>query len=983
MTEIDSVPAGAGEDPFGVTLDADTDATPPPAPPVAGFEHRRAIASARARLFGGGPQLHIGRYRVDARLGAGGMGEVYLGHDAELGRKVALKRVRAEIGDALAQERLRREARALAKLSHPNVVQVYEIGEHERRTYLAMEFIDGQPLSRWLDALEGGRRRWRAVLDRFLAAGRGLAAAHHAGVIHRDFKPDNVLLGKDGGVRVVDFGLAVGSERAPLDGQDPVASPQATSEAPLGRLSAAGAVVGTIRYMPLEQLRGEEVDARSDQFSFCVALYEGLWGRPPFPPRSTSEHLAALEADAPRPPPKGKAPAGLWRAVRRGLSRDPRARWPSMAALLEALAALPRRRQRWAMGAGLAASFGIVVGAVALWPEDAIEPCAEIASELDGTWDAPRRAALTELYSRSALSHASDSRTRVLAALDAWSDEWVAARTDLCHDARAQRVETEVFARQRTACLLRQRARVGGLVDELLDPANRTAATLAAAVVATAELPSPSRCDAAMVAMGFDPPPAAIADEVAALDETIDAATELRLLGQLERGRETIATALARADALGYAPTRAEATAELAFYEFSAGEPLRAQARLHDAVDLAEASRHDRLAASLWTSMAMHAGAGQTLDPARAADHLRRASAAWARVEAPPEERARLAFARGQLAVALDDPETAALHLREALAELEERDSLERPAIHALLAEALRASDPEAALSELERALEDAERIWGPSHPETAPHVYNFALEQLRAGHPQRAEDLLERAADIWAQSLEHPHPNLANARSMRFELALRAGSFEEAEAEIEALDQALRELPEDDPMRASVETLRATLAGVRSRRAEALAHCERAIALLAPSVPASDPRLIHLRTESAAHLMAVGRLDEAAAIDRLLLAESALSPAAALPIHLGLAELELRQGALDAAEEALDAVEALALPSLGAHELSAALLRALLELRRGELSPARREAVHAALASTPFTAVQLEAWYEELALDPGERRALGLPRKP
>src|SRR5690606_11036689 len=190
------------------------------------------------------------------------MGEVYLGFDDELDRRVAIKRVRADRSTPALRERLRREARALAKLSHPNVVQVYEVGGHEHETFLVMEFVEGRTLRAWLEQARG----WREILAVFLAAGRGLAAAHSAGVVHRDFKPENVLIGDDGRVRVADFGLAFAAEREPMvdDGRAPIVDEALTN---------TGALLGTLRYMPLEQLVAGRVDARSDQFGFCVALY--------------------------------------------------------------------------------------------------------------------------------------------------------------------------------------------------------------------------------------------------------------------------------------------------------------------------------------------------------------------------------------------------------------------------------------------------------------------------------------------------------------------------------------------------------------------------------------------------------------------------------------------------------------------------------------------------------------------------------------
>ena len=320
-----------------------------------GFNHHVTVAEARRRLFGDGPVLRIGRYRIEDRIGAGGMGEVYLALDDELDRKVAIKRVLPGLISEHKHAQLRDEARALAKLSHPNVVQVYEIGEHDHRTFLAMEYVQGQTLAQWL---ADRPRSWREILARFQAAGRGLAAAHEAGVVHRDFKPENILLGHDGSVRVADFGLALsGAELEAAAAIGPFREGDETG--------ATHYIAGTFHYMPLEQLRGEAVDARSDQFAFCVALYEALWRTQPFSRGSVPERIEALEHEPARKPARAGVPAAVWRILRRGLARSPSDRWPDMNALLDALARVPRRRHRQVLAAGLAAPMLLGTAALA------------------------------------------------------------------------------------------------------------------------------------------------------------------------------------------------------------------------------------------------------------------------------------------------------------------------------------------------------------------------------------------------------------------------------------------------------------------------------------------------------------------------------------------------------------------------------------------------------------------------------------------
>ncbi|WNG32307.1 protein kinase [Archangium violaceum] len=278
-----------------------------------------------------GPGDTVGRYVLEGLLGQGGMGVVYAAKDPGLGRTVALKLLRPGVGGEEGRARLVREAQAMARLAHPNVLPLFELGTEGERVFLAMERVEGPTLADWLRERE---RPWREVLALFLQAGEGLAAAHRAGLVHRDFKPANVLVGADGRPRVTDFGLV--RHGAEVNGGAPEGASGDTGEA----LSRAGAVPGTPAYMSPEQLAGREVDARGDQFSFCVALHEALYGVRPFEARERG--VARWKRV---PVPRGLRPPGYVRAaIERGLALEPEARFPSMDALLAALARPPGSR---------------------------------------------------------------------------------------------------------------------------------------------------------------------------------------------------------------------------------------------------------------------------------------------------------------------------------------------------------------------------------------------------------------------------------------------------------------------------------------------------------------------------------------------------------------------------------------------------------------------------------------------------------------
>src|SRR5688572_8114952 len=352
----------------------------------------------------------IGRYVVLGLVGRGGMGEVYAAYDPELDRKVAVKllRVKPGAGVSLAEGRQRtlREAQAIARLSHPNVVVVYDVGTFEEKVFIAMEFLDGNTAGYWAQV---ERRTWQEVLKVYVAAGRGLAAAHDKGLVHRDFKPENVMVGRDGQVRVMDFGLArqvsekpaaekpvapvvgegtstmvtqriaVNSSQSgvpqPVDGSTlvlngvgtglPTNDDMLTSNSAMfdHRLTRTGAMMGTPAYMAPEQFRGIATDARTDQFSFCIALYEALYGERPF----AGNTLMALTTNVVNgrireAPPNSNVPAWIRKILLRGLRVSPDERYPGTSELLDALAKNPAVARRRAAFVGSAVLLAVALG---------------------------------------------------------------------------------------------------------------------------------------------------------------------------------------------------------------------------------------------------------------------------------------------------------------------------------------------------------------------------------------------------------------------------------------------------------------------------------------------------------------------------------------------------------------------------------------------------------------------------------------------
>jgi serine/threonine protein kinase len=289
------------------------------------------------------PGACFARYQLAREIGSGAMGVVWAARDLDLDREVALKLIRSS-GRSLRElrGRLLGEARAMARLSHANVVAVLDVGTTDDGLFITMEHLDGGTLAEWLEAAP---RAWPEVVEKFIEAGRGLAEAHRAGLVHRDFKPENVLLGRDGVARVADFGLAMPAGQPHAD---EVLEP-GTSER---KVTEEGVLVGTLGFMAPEQLLGQRATARSDQFGFCVALYEALFGVRPFGGQASEMPAAVLltaivEGQIAPPPPERRVPRRLHRLVRRGLACEPEQRWPSMDELVAELEHCLRRRRSW------------------------------------------------------------------------------------------------------------------------------------------------------------------------------------------------------------------------------------------------------------------------------------------------------------------------------------------------------------------------------------------------------------------------------------------------------------------------------------------------------------------------------------------------------------------------------------------------------------------------------------------------------------
>ncbi len=771
------------------------------------------------------PGSLLGRYHVLDRLGRGGMGTVVEAYDPSLDRKIAIKVLHRGGHDR--EVRLLREAQALARLSHPNVVQVYEVGEVEGRLFIAMEMVQGQTLARW----HADIRPWREVVQAYLQAGRGLAAAHAQGLVHRDFKPANCIIDSSGRVRVLDFGLARETDesdpgpatplavaRLQAQAAEPASSSSNSKRALEEVLTQTGAMVGTMGYMGPEQLLGRLVDAKTDQFGFCVSLYEGLYGRRPFPSASIGALVDSVVSGSSRSPPaETSVPSAMWTVLRRGLARDPADRWPTMDDLLAQLdRRLRRRRRRWAVlaaGVGAAAGLGAWLG-----PTDSPTPCRGAADRMAQVWSETQAHAVQASVMATEVPYAAAAWSGIESSLDDYAQRWVQAHTSACEATSVHHRQSTALLDLRMQCLDERRASLRRTV-ELLESAD--AAVVERALPIVTGLPGLSRCDDVASLRAAVPPPddPDIARRVSAaneqlaeirtlilahrteqaalrMTELIDVAqalehppllaavklergTILEDQGKLDRAEQDIVEAYATAVDVGDGPTAAGAAERMAFlagvhqaqpgagrawgitaealaHREDPGGPLETRAIRSMAVVLASAGDFDEAEPRMRRVLEIHqADAG----PNRLA------------VAAALNDLGNVETMRGHVPTALQ--------MYRRAREIQEGElGPDHPMLlvstlslgHALQA----GGDLEGALAEDSRGLELASRIYGDGHPKTALALNNMGVVLDQLGRHAQAAQRHRQAESIRRRALGPEHPHVAESAA-NLGMALRS----------------------------------------------------------------------------------------------------------------------------------------------------------------------------------------------------------------
>jgi len=768
------------------------------------------------------PGQQVARYTLIRILGTGGMGEVWEAHDDQLARRVAIKVLRAGVGDPA---RLVREARALAKLSHPVVVTVFDVGTDEAgRVWVAMELLTGGTLRHWLAT----PRSWREIVATFARVGRGLAAAHAAKLVHRDFKPENVLLRDTGEPVVADFGLARSTEdgtamavHAPPS-REPAGMPTARDDAsstPARRNDAIledgpeycatvpspardantrpGAITGTPPYMAPEQHLGRDVDARADQFAFAVTLWEGLFGHRPFAipgDRSVDAEawaLAIIHGRREPVPPRPAIPRWLRAILERALAGDRDARFPAMEAVVRALdRGLARRRLAIAGGLG-GLAIGATVLVTAMWSGSGAgaEPvlCEGAAAHMQGVWDRARREQVAAGFSASGAGFATAAFERVAPLLDARRDAWVAMHTGACLATNVERTQSPALLDRRMACLDERRTELVALVDALAAP---DAAAIAAAHAAVVALPPLASCTDP-IALDARAPRRADPAVQARLDVLAAELARASAIGHLGRYREAIALESRIAGEAEQLDAPA-IVARARYYEgidaHHLGDPDRAKRAFEDATRAAAAAGDDALAAEVWAELVMTLADYRRVTEAEAL--IVAADAAVRRSRDRASARQLLIQAEGWIAIHKGDLKRARERFAAGLAIAARSDAPARiRALGNLATVESELADHASAIAHRRDVLAAVEATFGSEHPLYADSIAELGQAQRRAGDIVAALGSLRDAVRRLERGYGADSPNVAQALHT---LANTLSDAKQPAAAIVALERAV-----------------------------------------------------------------------------------------------------------------------------------------------------------------------------------------------
>jgi tetratricopeptide (TPR) repeat protein len=704
------------------------------------------------------------------------MGVVYAAFDPELDRKVALKLMRREpysADSASASALLLREAQAMAKLSHPNIIPVFDVGTFEGRVFVTMELVEGSTVRAWL---KGAPRAQSEVLRVFREAGTGLSAAHDAGIVHRDFKPDNVLVSSDGRVRVSDFGLA-----GYVDGVADAPPTASSASLPCAEIEverrerSRSRIGGTPGYMAPEQRAGTTADARSDQYAFCVSLAEALSGERPDPEAEPRVHLVR----------SAKIPSWLRAVLARGLDPDPDRRFASMHTLRDALARRPRRRIQ---GALVAAAAVAVVFAVLGLRSRARSPaalCAGAAAEIGSSWNPSIAARVAQAFVAVGGDYGGAAAKRVSALLDAYAARWAVAKREACEATRVRGFQSEEVLDLRMHCLDRRRREVEALAEALLQPDATVIDNAVPAVGRLTPLEECANAEALKAPLRLPSDPAK-RRAIALVEGELAMAKAAEDAGKLADAKRIATDAAAEAGRLAYGPVEAEAEFVLGriFYAFADFRP--AGAHCFSALSAAERSRDDRRFAD--AAICVSRVASATDDRGQGERWLTLAEAVLARMGHDDWLEFHLLDARGALEMTSGRSDRAVEDLKRALGRIE-RFAPQSPArlitMRNLGINQIETREPADAQATFEHALALAEALLGTSHPTIALLLTGLGTALIEQGNLTGALPLFRRAVSI-NERARPKHINMALAMCSIGQILCRLGACADAVAYFE-----------------------------------------------------------------------------------------------------------------------------------------------------------------------------------------------------
>jgi len=846
QTALAASTAKNGELGLAATLDGESDAI--------AESSRQSISQHSSSSTSASRGADMSRFMIIDELGAGGMGVVFSAYDPELDRKLAIKVLRPDVwkGKAVGEgkRRLMREAQAMGKLSHPHVITVYEVGHaDDGGVFVAMEYVDGGTLLDWMKP----RRKWREVVDKFTKAGRGLAAAHAAGLVHRDFKPDNVLIGSDGRVRVTDFGLVATIGQTALATSEPDIDVELSPAPHLNSsLTREGAVLGTPRYMAPEQHLGASVDASADQFSFCVALYQALYGKLPYKGRDYAAVREAIVSGNLESAPRGTdVPRHLARLLKRGLSVNPADRYPSMDALLRDLSYDPAvRSKRIVAGVVVASLAGIALYGFARNKGGATaDKCPVPEAKFDDVWDSNAKARMKARFSQTSAPFAAESFDRAAKLLDSYKSRWLASRVDTCEATRVRGEQSPALLDLRMSCLDQRLGEFKALTTLLATGADSK--LVASSAEAVYRLPNLDQCKNSVALTAAPPLPNddASRERIRLLRSQLSEVRALRSAGKIKHALRLAKSVANGARSVAYKPIQAEALLALGQLELRGGQPTAAGKTLVSAANAAAAAKNDEAVAHAWLDLIYVRGYLQVRD-AEATALVQSARAAITRAGGSVELRARLLARIALLAGQKGKLDDAVTTYGKAIKLIEDKHGKNHFSLVALvhnvaLVHRNRGEFAEARAA-FARELQIITTAFGARHPERADAISGLGIVLGREGRHADAEKHYRQALKIQQGALGKDNPLVAQSLN---NVGLALGSQGKLEKARTFHQQALvvwrKALGNEHPNTTRPLLSLGIIAELQKRYDDAEKHLEEAVNVYAAAKRLNSPRLL------------------------------------------------------------------------------------------------------------------------------------------